>query len=202
MGAQHLVLDDDVHVALKRRKKDTGVTVREIGNSALRAALSVSTHRDLTVENLIATGKITRDDYDRAVASAAHALRAMYKPIQAMLAAAPERTYVCGSWEARDLVRAADGSYQVVEAWAKDVKQKVPQAWSEGQHDVDVVVLKGKVCLETEQGPHTFGPLDSLHCPADQAFRATPVTRTTRMIVVFSPALPEKPEVGLSGGAA
>jgi len=192
MGAQHLVLDDDVHVTLKRRKRDTGVTVREIGNSALRAALSVSTHRDLTVENLIAAGKITQADYDRAVVSAAHALRAMYKPIQALLATTPERTYVCGSWEVRDLVRAADGSYQVVEAWAKDVNQKVPQAWSEGQHDVDVVVLQGKVRLETEEGPRTFGPPDSLHCHVGQALRATPGTRTARMIVVFSPALPEK----------
>ncbi|MFH1609498.1 MAG: hypothetical protein ABID40_02585 [Candidatus Bipolaricaulota bacterium] len=192
MGAQHLVLDDDVHVALKRRKKNTGVTVREIGNSALRAALSVRTHRDLTVETLIETGKVTQADYDRAVASAAQALKEKYKPIQEMLVAVPEQTYVCGSWEARDLVRAADGSYQVVEAWAKDVKQKISQAWSEGEHDVDVVVLKGKVRVETAEGPHTFGPPDSLHCPVGQAFLATPVTRTTRMIVVFSPALPEK----------
>lgn len=67
---QYLVLDDDAHKPLKARKKSLGLTVKEIGNSALRTALAVPTKKQLIVAKLAVTGKTTREDYAQAMAVA------------------------------------------------------------------------------------------------------------------------------------
>ena len=36
---KHLVLDEDVHRALRRKKSETGITVKDLGNCALRSVL-------------------------------------------------------------------------------------------------------------------------------------------------------------------
>lgn len=96
MRIQHLVLDDDVHKALKARKKKVGITVKEIGNSALRAALSIPTKEELVVEKLVTTGKITRKEYVEAVRSAERELRSGYKRLSEVVASRPEGAVVEG----------------------------------------------------------------------------------------------------------
>lgn len=99
MKVQHLVLDEDVHRALKAWKQKTGVTVKEIGNSALRAALAIPTKEELLVEKLVASGKITREEYERALAKAEKEARALQK--KALGVAVPgraPRTWTIGGW--------------------------------------------------------------------------------------------------------
>jgi len=186
---QHLVLDDDVHKALKARKKQIGVTVKEIGNSALRAALAVPTMEELVVEKLVEAGKVTREDYDRAVTAADKAIKTAHKKAAEMISAGPERpTQVVGSWEGREVYRSPDGELQVFEHWARDAKKtSTPMHVHEKSH-VWVTVLSGKVSMKTEEEECVLGPHDSIHLPPQTPHVAIPLTRATRALLVVSPA--------------
>jgi hypothetical protein len=51
--SKHLVLDDDVHESLKKRKELTGSSIKEIGNSVLRASIENVFLNDIVGKMLI-----------------------------------------------------------------------------------------------------------------------------------------------------
>jgi len=187
---QHLVLDDDVHKALKARKKKVGVTVKEIGNSALRAALSIPTMDELVVEKLVETGKITREDYDQAVTTADKAIKTAHKKAVEMISAGPDRrTQVVGSWEGREIYRSSDGELQVFEHWARDAKEVATPMLAHEESHVWAMVLAGKVRVQFETEEKILGPHDTLHVTPGTPHSTAPLTKSTRAVLVFSPAI-------------
>lgn len=190
MKIQHLVLDDDVHKALKARKKTIGTTVKEIGNSALRAALSMPTMEDLIVEKLVETGKITRKDYDQAVTAADKAIKTAHKKTAEIVAHGTTRqTLTIGSWEGREIYRGPDGELQVFDHWAHDAKKvATPTLVHEGSH-VWAMVLAGKVRVQFKTGDKILGPHDTLHVTPGTPHSTTPLTKSTRVLLVFAPAI-------------
>ena len=62
---KHLVLDEDVHRKLKQRKRDTGLTVREIGNSVLRSVLWRQSLSELIGRKLVESGALSAEEYTR-----------------------------------------------------------------------------------------------------------------------------------------
>ncbi len=187
---QHLVLDDDVHKALKARKKTIGITVKEIGNSALRAALSMPTLEELIVEKLVETGKITRNDYDQAVTAADKAIKTAHKKAAEMVAKGREgQTRIVGSWEGREIYRRPDGELQVFDQWAHDAKKvATPMLVHEKSH-VWATVLAGKVHVQFETEDKILGPHDTLHIAPGTPHSTTPLTKSTRALFVFAPAI-------------
>ncbi len=190
MKIQHLVLDDDVHKALKARKKRVGITVKEIGNSALRAALSIPTKEELVVERLIATGKITREEYDRAKQAAAQALRSAQRRIAEAMAHDPDRQVMTiGSWEGREVYRSPDDHVQVFDHWARDAKRvSTPELVHDESH-VWAIVLSGKVRMRIDDEEKEFGPHTVIHIPPRTPHVSTPLTPDTRAVLVCTPAL-------------
>ncbi len=190
MKIQHLVLDSDVHKALKARKKKIGVTVKEIGNSALRAALSIPNKEELIVEKLVETGKITHKDYDEATAAANKALKdAQKRAIEAVAHNTARQTLTIGSWEGRELYRSPDNQVQVFDHWARDAKKTPTPEIVHDESDVWAIVVSGKVRLEVGDEVRVLGPREMVHVGPGVPHVSTPLTRTTRVILVLMPAL-------------
>ena len=127
MKIQHLVLDEDTHNALTTRKKKTGVTVKEIGNSALRAALLIPTKEELIVEKLVETGKVTNNDYAQAVSAAeAHIREAQRKAIEAFRPTPGSKSVTVGSWVVHEVFCCEDDLYGVFVHHARDTKKVAP----------------------------------------------------------------------------
>ena len=190
MKIQHLVLDDDVHKALKARKKKVGVTVREFGNSALRAALAIPTKEELIVEKLVDTGKITRKDYDQAATAADKALRAAQKrAVEAVTHDSASKTMTIGSWEGRELYRSPDNSVQVFDHWARDAKKTPSPEMVHDESDVWAIVVAGQVRLQVDDEVMLLGPGEVAHVGPGTPHVSTPMTRTTRALLVLMPAI-------------
>jgi mannose-6-phosphate isomerase-like protein (cupin superfamily) len=189
MKIQHLVLDDDVHKALKARKKKIGVTVKEIGNSALRAALAMPTMEELIVEKLVETGKISRKDYDQAVAAADKAIKtASKKAAEAIIRDASRPTQTLGSWEGREVYRSPDGELQVFDHWARDAKKTPsPEIVHEESHAWSIVV-SGKVHVRIGDEEATLGPNEAVPVPPGTPVVSTPLTKSARLLLVLAPA--------------
>lgn len=190
MKIQHLVLDDDVHKALKARKKKVGVTVREFGNSALRAALAIPTKEELIVEKLVDTGKITRKDYDQAATAADKALRAAQrKAVEAVTHDPVGTTMTIGSWEGRELYRSPDNLVQVLDHWARDAKKTPTPEIVHDESDVWAIVVAGQVRLQVDGEVTLLGPGEVAHVSPGTPHVSTPITRTTRALLVLMPAI-------------
>jgi len=185
---QHLVLDDDVHKALKGRKERIGVTVKEIGNSAIRAALSMPTMEDLIVEKLVETGKITRKDYDQAVTAAeAHVRAAQRKAIEAFRPRPGSKAVTVGSWVVRELSCSDDGSFCIFEHRARDAKKVAPPMHYHVESHVWAVVLHGKVLARTEAGDRVVGLHEWTYYPPGVAHCSAPLTRHAYVLGIVSP---------------
>ncbi|MEW6217441.1 MAG: cupin domain-containing protein [Candidatus Bipolaricaulota bacterium] len=190
MKIQHLVLDSDVHKALKARKKKIGVTVKEIGNSALRAALSIPNKEELIVEKLVETGKITHKDYDEATAAANKALKdAQKRAVEAVAHNTARQTLTIGSWEGRELYRSPDNQVQVFDHWARDAKKTPTPEIVHEESRVWAIVISGEVRMRIDGEEEVFGPHQVIHIQPGMPHASTPLTRTTRVILVLMPAL-------------
>ncbi len=195
MKIQHLVLDDDVHKALKARKKKVGITVKEIGNSALRAALAIPTKEELIVEKLVETGKLSHEDYARAVSEAeAHVRAAQRKAIEAFRPVPGSKTVSVGSWTVREIFRSEDDSFAVFEHCARDEKKVTPPMHYHLESHVWAVVLQGKVLARTEKEERVLGPYEWTHYPPGVAHCSAPLTRDTCVLGIVSP--PERFQPG------
>ena len=163
--------------------------MKEIGNSALRAALSLPTMEELIVEKLVETGKISREDYDQAVVAADKAVKIAYKKAAAAAAHGDRPTHAIGSWEGREIYRSPDGGFQVVEHWARDTKKvATPMFAHEGAH-IWATVLAGKVRVQFETEEKILDLHDTLHVAPGTPHSTTPLTKSTRVLVVFAPAI-------------
>ncbi|QAA75963.1 MAG: hypothetical protein BIP78_0195 [Candidatus Bipolaricaulis sibiricus] len=195
MKIQHLVLDDDVHRALKARKKQVGITVKEIGNSALRAALALPTLDEMIVEKLVETGKITPDDYDAAVAAAqAHLRAAQRKAIELFRPAPGSKSVSVGSWTVREIYRSKDDSYAVFEHRARDGRRIAPPLHYHTESHVWGIVLSGKILARTAQEERVLGVHEWTYYPPGVAHCSAPLTRDTCVVSIVAP--PERFDPG------
>ncbi len=195
MKIQHLVLDDDVHKALKARKKKVGVTVKEIGNSALRAALSIPTKEELIIEKLVETGKVTRDDYAQAVSTAeAHVRAGQRKAIEAFRPTPGSKTVAVGSWVVREVFRSEDDSFGVYEHRARDGKKVSPPMHYHVESHVWAVVVRGKVLARTETEERILDVHDWTYYPPGVAHCSVPLTQNAWVVGIVSP--PERFDPG------
>lgn len=190
MKVQHLVLDADVHKALKARKKKVGLTVKEIGNSALRAALAVPTKEELVVEKLVATGKITREDYEQAVANAEKEAKALQKTaLEAVVPGRAPRTWEIGSWILEEIYRSPDGQLQVGDQRVGNGRKELTPILVHDESHLWALVLAGKVRLIVEGKEQVLGPGEAVHIPPGTPHASGPLTKTARAVLIATPAV-------------
>lgn len=189
MKVQHLVLDPDVHKALKHWKQTSGKTVKEIGNGALRTAFSMPRRRDLIAQVLIESGKIDREDFERARGVAAAAVKPGYQQASTMTRTdAQGHVMAVGSWAGQLIALGEGGAYQAFVHWARDAK-KIPTPYHvHGYSDTWAFMLRGRVLLRTDKDERIVRRDDTVHVPPGTPHSTVPLSRDARVLIVFSPA--------------
>lgn len=188
MKIQHLVLDEDTHKALTTRKEKTGVTVKDIGNSALRAALSIPTKEELIVAKLVETGLVTYNDHAQAVSAAEAQIReAQRKAIEASRPTPGSKSVVVGSWVVREVFRSEDDSFGVFVHRARDTEKVAAPLHYHVESHAWAVVVRGKVLARTEQGERIVGVHEWTYYPPGVAHSSAPLTKNTCVVGIVSP---------------
>jgi len=187
---KHLVLDEDVHRKLKQRKKETGLTVREIGNSVLRSVLWRHSLSDLIGKRLVDSGAISAEEYTRIREEAVREATIKLHNTKAAIKVSKRGTIVTGSWEVREISCSSDGLYHVLEGWARDGRGR-PMPPHNHEGDEYFIVLKGRISASIEEREMELVKAPGcLRVPAGAIHSVAPLTRDTRLITVLSPPEP------------
>ena len=187
---KHLVLDDDVHEILKETKELTGSSIKEIGNSVLRTSVESVFLGDIVGRILVKKGKVSEDDYNRALEQASVELRQSQANVRVPVERTSRGTLVAGSWEAAQLFRRSDGAFQVLEFWTRDSRQAPMQAH---RHAADefFIVLHGRAVITMDGIPYTLGALNMLQVPGGVVHSVKPLETDCHFLAILSPAVPE-----------
>ena len=190
--SKHLVLDDDVHGELLKRKAATGLNVKDIGNAILRSLLGQPQIPQLLRRKLIESGLITQSKFDEALREAA-AEAAAYVPTAADLIRVTKRdTFTTGSWELKELMLDREIGIQVFKVWTKDSRSRpFPAHLHSGTETL--IVLAGRVGVTSDNDLHVIEAPDSFTIPSNTSHAVAPLDRDTVLLVTISP-----PDDGLS----
>lgn len=192
MRIQHLVLDHDVHKALKARKVKANMTVREIGNSALRAALRVPTREELVIEKLVEAGKISRKDFDKAAAAANRDLASGRAASSEAVIPPPDgKTITVGSWNGKTIHLDPDGLFALFAHQANDGKKTPSSLHDHSETHSWAFVMKGKVRIRVGTEERDLGPGQAVHIPPGVPHNTTPLTSRSVMLMLMSPPEPK-----------
>ena len=187
---KHLVLDDDVHKILKERKELTGSSIKEIGNSVLRTSVESVFLGDIVGRILAKKGKVSEDDYSRALEEASAELRQFQTNIRVPVEPTSRGTLVAGSLETRQIFRRSDGAFQVLESWTRDSRQ-LPMQAHRHTSDEFFIVLQGRIIITMNGTPYTLDVLNMLQVPASVVHSVKPLDADCHFLEVLSPAVPE-----------
>jgi len=187
---KHLVLDDDVHEILKGTKELTGSSIKEIGNSVLRTSMESVFLGDIVGRILVDKGKVSEDEYGRALEQASTELRLSQATVRVPVEMTKKGTLVAGSWETRQIFRRSDGAFQVLECWTRDSRQLPMQAHRHA-NDEFFIMLHGRTIITMSGTPYTLGSLNILQVPAGVVHSVRPLDADCHMLTVLSPAVPE-----------
>lgn len=188
MKTQHLVLDDDVHKALKAHKRRTGVRVKEIGNSALRAALAVPTQEELLVEKLVQTGKLTHKDYQQAASAATRALKALHAQTgKEIVPSSAGKLLPVGSWTGKTLHLSEDGAFAVFLHWARDGKRTPSPLHHHEKSHTWTHVLEGQIACRIGTETIVLEAHESVHIPPEVPHNSAPLTQNTAILMLLAP---------------
>lgn len=187
---KHLVLDDDVHEILKERKELTGSSIKDIGNSVLRASMESVFLGDIVARVLIDKGLVSAEDLELALQEAAAKLQANHATLKVPIETTKKGTLISGSLETRQLFRRSDGAFQVLESWTRDSRGLPMEAH---RHDADefFIVLQGRILVTMAGVPHTMRPLNILQVPSNIVHSVKPIGADCHLLVVLVPAVPE-----------
>ena len=195
---KHLVLDPDVHRELIAKKRTSGSSAREIGNTILRSILARPVLSDVVAEKLLASGKITKEEFDSIMREAIEELDAVHRGVAGLLHHTEEGTFVAGSWEGRMLHSSPGGTFQVVESWARDAKQRPMPLHSRDASTDLFLVLSGRVAIILADNQKTLHEREYYQIPPGVAHVTIPMTKDTRTLIITYPADPEMD--GLAAG--
>jgi len=187
---KHLVLEDDVYEALLGRRDMTGLPIGRIGNSILRTHIAAVLLNDLVGKKLVEAGRLSHAEYRDVLHQASEDLHRISRPGYAPVEAAEDGTMVSGSWKFASIHRSDDGSFQLMECWARDaLKQPI------GQHshsaDEFLIAVGGRCLLVMEGFPFTLVKGNVLRVPAGATHSAVPLDAGCHLLVLTIPATPE-----------
>ena len=188
--SKHLVLDNDVYEALLGRKEMTGEPIGRIGNSILRVHIAAALLEDLVGKKLVEAGRLSDAEYADVLHQASEELRRMFHPARVTVEVLKDGTMVAGSWRIQSLQRSEDGSFHLLECWARDALQR-PMA--QHVHDAhEFLVSMGGRCFVVMGGlPFTLTKGNMLQVPAGAAHSAVPLDAECHLLALTIPATAE-----------
>jgi mannose-6-phosphate isomerase-like protein (cupin superfamily) len=187
---KHLVLDEDVYNALLGRKDMTGLPISRVGNAILRSHIAAVSLQDLVGRKLVETGRISHAQYTEALHQASSELRRSFQPARAPVDFVEGGTMVSGSWQIENVFCSSDGSFQILECWARDSLQ---QPMRQHFHDADeyAIALDGRSLFVMSGLPSTLSKGNVLQVPAQANHSVTPLDRDSHLLMVTVPATPD-----------
>jgi len=193
---KHLVLDEDVHRELKKKKKETGLNVKDIGNSILRSLLERPLVLDILGKRLVESGKLTAKEFDRLRHEVLLEAASPASGVDQLIHPTNHATLTSGSWELQELFAADDDSFHVLSAWAKDRRSR-PFPSHRHKGDEFFIVLTGKLLVTVEGEPLIVSSPGCHYVPKGASHSSTPLEPNTYVLVVLSP-----PEESYRSGAS
>ena len=185
-----------MHRALKKKKTETGLNVKDLGNCALRSVL----HRPLLVEaigqKLVETGHLSEEEFDVIRAEALRQICSATTDVASIVHQTKHHTMATGSWEIEELARDEADTYQVLSAWVKDHRLR---PFTPHRHEgVEfLILLKGSVLISVDIESYIVKAPGAVTIPMGAVHSATPLEQGTLMLAVISP-----PEHGYTIGEA
>ncbi len=186
---KHLVLDEDVHRALKKKKRETGINVKNLGNCALRSVLERPLLVDAIGRRLVESGRLEEQEFDAIRAQAAQEVCVAAENVATIVHPTDHDTLATGSWEIKEIYRARTGSYQILHAWVKDHRMR-PMALHKHQGVEFFVILTGAVVITIDVESQIVTAPEAVTIPEHAVHSVTPLERETRMVCVISPPEP------------
>jgi len=187
---KHLVLDADVHKALKEKRRRVGLTIREIGNSILRAVLSHPFRSEVIGKKLIEKGMVTPEEFTDLMTEVIGETTGLAIPYAELVEITPSRTLVSGNWESRELFVARDGSFELLEGWVRKGEHAQVKPHYHNQSEF-TFVLNGEIEIETDLGKRKLEALESVLIPPMVMHSTTPITSNARILITNVPSWSE-----------
>ncbi len=186
---KHLVLDDDVHRALKRKKSETGITVKDLGNCALRAVLERPLLVETLGEKLVTAGCLTQEEFDVLRLEAMRELCATAKDVASIVRRTDRETLATGSWEIEELARNESAGYQIIAAWVRDRRLR-PITLHRHDGVEFLILLEGAVLVTVDMDSQVLTAPGTITISRKALHSVTPLEFDTRMVCVFFPPEP------------
>lgn|GEM_PF-1578019 len=194
---KHLVLDEDVHRALRKKKTETGITVKDLGNCALRSAFERPLLAEAIGEKLVANGILSEEQFDTLRREALQQICTTAADVSSIVRSTNHSTFTAGSWEIEELAIDSKGTYQVLSAWVRDHRMRPMKIHKHaGVEFVDF--LEGAALVTIDLDSRVITAPDTVTIPPNAVHSMTPLDRKTRLVAVISPPepayRPEQPE--------
>jgi mannose-6-phosphate isomerase-like protein (cupin superfamily) len=194
---KHLVLDEDVHRALRKKKADTGITVKDLGNCALRSVIERPLLAEAIGAKLVSDGLLSEEQFNDIRDEALQQICTMSADVSSIVRSTNHNTVTAGSWEIAELDREAKGSYQVLSVWVRDHRMR-PMKMHKHAGVEFLNLLEGAALVTIDLDSRVLTAPDTVMIPANAIHSMTPMERKTRLVAVLSPPEPgyraEQPE--------
>ena len=187
---KHLVLDDDVHEILAQRKELTGSSIKDIGNSALRASMENVFVGDVVGKMLVEKGLISEKDLVHVLQEASAEVQRTQARLKVPVETTKKGTIISGSFETRQLFRRSDGAFQVLECWTRD-SRGLPMGAHRHAADEYFIVMQGRILVTMTGIPYTLHPLNMFQVPANVVHSVKPLDPDCHFLTILVPAVPE-----------
>ena len=188
---KHLVLDEDVHRALKRKKAETGINVKELGNCALRSALERPLLAEAIGRRIVSYGLLSEAGFEDLRREALRDVTVPVSDVASLIHFTQCNTPAIGSWEIKELVRDTTKGFQILLVWTKDPRfRSIPLHMHEGVEFL--VVLEGAIMVSVDAESHVIRAPGCQCIPQGAYHSVAPLERNSTLLIVLSP-----PEEGI-----
>jgi len=186
---KHLVLEEDVHRALRKKKTETGITVKDLGNCVLRSVLERPLLVEAIGEQLVADGLLNEEQFDVIRNEALAKICMSAAEVSTIVHPTSRNTVASGSWEIEELAKDTAGTYQVLLAWVRDHRMRSIKMHKHVGVEF-LILLKGSALVTIDIESQVMAAPTTVTVPAHAFHSVTPLERGTQMIAVISPPEP------------
>ncbi|MFC2079421.1 cupin domain-containing protein [Candidatus Bipolaricaulota bacterium] len=180
-----------MHRALKKKKLETGVNVKDLGNCALRAVLERPLLAEAIGRRIISLGLVSEEEFEDLRRNALQDITAPASDVASLIHPTKRNTMATGSWEIKEIFRDASRELQILLVWAKD-RQLRPMSLHRHTGFEFLVVLSGAIMISVDIETSVVKAPDCQFVPQGAFHSVTPLDRETLLLAILSP-----PEEGI-----
>ena len=186
---KHLVLDEDVHRALTKKKTETGINVKDLGNCALRAMLERPLLAEAIGRRIVSSGLLSLEEFEHLRREALGDVTTLSSDVNNLIRTTKRNTLAAGSWEIKELARDTARDFQILLVWVKD-RHLRPMPLHRHAGSEFVVVLSGAIMISIDAESCVIKAPDCKLIPQGAFHSAAPLDRNTMLLTILSPPEP------------